>query len=282
MQSWLIIGAGYTGGRLATRLAQRGDAVVVTHRHLEQAAAPAFTPGAICQVALDLDQQELPALSAAGGYAVCCAPPGGGAGERETKLIAALRDCAQLIYVSSTGVYAPGKGQWVDEQWPIEPEGELGRARAVAETRLMAAADRVALRWTILRAAGIYGPGRGLVARVRSGEARVIGDGTAHVSRIHVEDLVSAIIAAGDRGVAGVLNCADDDPTPHAVVLDEVARQLGVAAPPRVTPDSVSPAARAMLLADRKISNRRLHRELGIALRFPSWRDAIAAELDGA
>jgi hypothetical protein len=37
--------------------------------------------------------------------------------------------------------------------------------------------------------------------------------------------------------------------------------------------------ARAMLLADRKISNRRLRGELGVELRYPSWRTALAEEL---
>jgi hypothetical protein len=34
-----------------------------------------------------------------------------------------------------------------------------------------------------------------------------------------------------------------------------------------------------MLTADRKIANHRLRDELGVRLRFPSWRDGLAAEL---
>ena len=277
-RSWLIIGAGYTGGRLAARLAERGDSVTVTRRHFDTAGAGARWPSTVTELALDLDG-ELPPLSAGGGAAVVCAPPGESAGQREARLVAALRDCSRLIYVSSTGVYGPGGGQWVDERWPIAPHGALGEARAAAEASLVRAAESASISWCLLRAAGIYGPGRGLVARVRSGAARVIEDGRACVSRIHVEDLVTAIVHAAEREICGAVNCADDEPSPHGEVLDAVAAHLGLPPPPRVGAYELSDAARAMLLADRKIQNRRMRQELGVELRYPSWRDGLAAEL---
>jgi nucleoside-diphosphate-sugar epimerase len=282
LQLWWIIGAGYTGSRLADRLAAQGHAVLATRRTAVNHEAEG--EARIRWRALDLDDPDLVLEAPAQWrdrvtYVVCCAPPGERAGEREHRLAQASRGAARLIYISSTGVYAPGGGQWVDEQWPIAPEGALGKARALAEARLIAAADAGGLPWTILRAAGIYGPGRGLVARVRDGQARVIGDGASHVSRIHVEDLVSAVLAAADRGVGGAINCADDDPAPHGTVWDGVAAALGMPQPPRIAPEGLSDAARAMLLADRKVANRRMREELGVELRYPSWRDAVRAEL---
>lgn len=281
--SWLIVGAGYTGGRLAARLAARGDRVTVTRRAFDaagpvspSAAGPVGTQ--VAQLVLDLDH-PLPELPVQGAFVVVCAPPGQPPGQREANLVAALRGCARLIYVSSTGVYAPGGGQWVNESWPVAPRGALGQARAEAETCLVRAADDAGVPWCLLRAAGIYGPERGLAARVRAGAARVIEDGRAHVSRIHVEDLVTAIIHAAERGAAGVVNCADDAPAPHGEVLDDVAARLGLPPPQRVGAYELSDAARAMLLADRKIENRRLRQELGVELRYPSWREGVAEEL---
>lgn len=289
-KTWLIIGAGYTGGRLAQRLAADGAAVVATHRsdpraHVAGApageaarvAAAAPVPGEITPLVLELDA-PLPPLPAA-DVVVCCAPPGQPPGEREERLVAALRGSPRLLYVSSTGVYGPGHGQWIDEQYPLAPESESGRARVAAEERLRRAAAAVGLRCTLLRAAGIYGPGRGLIARVLSGEARVVGDGSAYLSRIHVEDLVAAILAAAEREVDGAINCGDDEPAPYGEVLDAVAAQLGLPPPPRVDPATVTPMARAMLLANRKIANRRLREELGVTLRYPSWRAALRQEL---
>ena len=55
------------------------------------------------------------------------------------------RDAARrLVYVSSTGVYAPGGGAWVDETWPIAPVTAAGRARVAAEARAARAGDRAA------------------------------------------------------------------------------------------------------------------------------------------
>src|SRR5262249_59497719 len=112
------------------------------------------------------------------------APPGRDPAGEIRALVVAARDAARIVYVSSTGVYGPGRGAWVDESWPIAPITESGRARAAAEAALAEAAAP----WVALRAAGIYGPGRGLTDRIRAGTYRVIGDGTSHVSRIHLLD----------------------------------------------------------------------------------------------
>ena len=185
------------------------------------------------------------------------------------------RDAARLVYVSSTGVYGPGGGAWVDETWPVAPITESGRARATAEAALAGAA----VPWVALRAAGIYGPGRGLVDRIRAGAYRVVGDGNSHVSRIHVVDLVAAIVAAAGSPVTGAINVADDDPAPIGEVADAVAARLGLPPPPRVPVAAVPAEVAGMLTADRRITNRRLRDELGVALRYPSWRDGLEAEL---
>lgn len=278
-KTWLIIGAGYTGGHLARRLAAEEVSIVATRRPstVADAAATAAPDDGVTWLPLDLDA-PLPLLPAA-EVAVLCAPPGTPPGEREARLIAALRGCRRLVYVSSTGVYGPGGGQWIDEDHPQHPESESERARAAAEAHVIRACEAAGVRWTLLRAAGIYGPGRSLLGRLRRGEARVVGDGSAHISRIHVVDLVSAILAAASRDVDGAVNCGDDDPAPYGQVVDEAAGLLGLPPPERVDPATLTPIARAMLLGNRKIANRRLRQELGVDLRYPSWRTAATEEL---
>jgi nucleoside-diphosphate-sugar epimerase len=170
-------------------------------------------------------------------------------------------------------VYAPGNGAIVDESWPLDPRSRSGKARIAAEAALAHATS-----WIALRAAGIYGPGRSTIDRLRAGTYRIVGDGSSHVSRIHVDDLVAAIIAAGrHREVTGFVNAADDDPSPIGEVADTMAARLGLAAPPRVAVDSVEPDVAAMLTANRRIANTRLKRDLGVVLRYPSWRDHLAS-----
>lgn len=124
----------------------------------------------------------------------------------------------------------------------------------------------------VLRVAGIYGPGRGLAARLAAGTYRIIGDGSAHVSRIHVDDLVEAIVRAGSGQLAGPVNVADDDPAPIGELADLLAVRLGVALPPRIAAADVDPEVAGMLTADRRIANWRMKRELGVVLRHPSFR----------
>lgn len=246
---WVIVGCGYVGMRLAARLVRDGHDVVATRR------VPFEPPPGVRAAVLDL---VAPAPLDA-DVVVCCAPP--------PAPLAGLAGARRLVYVSSTGVYPPAGGAWVDETWPVAPATASGRARAAAEAALPDGA-------IALRVAGIHGPGRGLAERIRAGTYRVIGDGTGHVSRIHVDDLVEAIVRAGTGDVRGPVNVADDDPAPIGEVADAIAARLGLPPPPRIPASAVDPEVAGMLLADRRIANRRMTRELGVVLRYPSWRDA--------
>lgn len=280
--TWWILGCGYTGTQLARTLVADPTLaadVTITRREGEVARALGAALG-VRGVRADLAERAGPGGPGSldvppGAIVVCLAPPGGDPAGEIHALLAAARGAARIVYVSSTGVYGPGYGAWVDESWPIAPITASGRARAAAEAALAGAV----VPWVSLRAAGIYGPGRGLIDRIRAGTYRVIGDGGSHVGRIHVVDLVAAIVRAGMTEITGPINAADDDPAPIGEVADTVAARLGVPPPPRVPAAAVSPEIAGMLTADRRIANRRLRAELGVVLRYPSWRDALEAEL---
>ncbi len=285
MTTWFILGAGYTGGRLAGRIVrglQDGreglDHLVVTRRQPGDVAGvvASYASPHVRGVAVDLARPETLANAIPDdAVVVCTAPPGGDPAGEIQALAAAASSARRLVYVSSTGVYGPGHGGWVDESAPIAPITSSGRARAAAESALPSSAIS-------LRVAGIHGPGRSLVDRIRAGTYRIIGDGRSHVSRIHVDDLVEAIVCAALATITGPINIADDDPAPIAEVADAVAAALGKDPPPRVDPSNVDGEVAGMLLADRRIANTRMKHDLGVRLRYPSWRDALAAELTGA
>ena len=274
-ESWFIVGCGYTGTRLARALVGQSADVTITRRDAGAASGLAEQLGAR-GLRVDLaDPNTLRGAVAPGSIVVVLAPPGPDPAGEIAGLIDAVPDAKRFVYVSSTGVYGPGGGAWVDESWPLAPATASGAARVAAEQALAASSAP----WIALRAAGIYGPKRGLADRIAAGTYRVVGDGTAHVSRIHVADLVAAIIRAGTASLDGAVNIADDDPAPIGEVADAVAAHLGVPPPPRVPADSVSPEVAGMLTADRRIANARMKQELGVALRYPSWRAALS---DGA
>ncbi len=269
MATWVLVGCGYTGEHLARVLVARGDEVIAVRR--DASALAQLVDIGVRAVGADLARREtLEALVPDAAIVVVLVPPGPDPAVEIAALAQAAARAERIVYVSSTGVYGAGNGQWVDESAPLAPLSASGHARVIAERAL----ERTSVSHVALRVAGIYGPGRGIADRIRLGTYRIVGDGSAHVSRIHVDDLVRAIICAGESDVTGAINIADDDPSPIGEVADTVAAKLGVASPTRTPVDQVSAEVAAMLTADRRIDNTRM-KAMGVVLRYPSWRSSL-------
>lgn len=88
----------------------------------------------------------------------------------------------QVLMVSSTGVYA-NRNTDVDEHDDHEPDTPNGRALRAAESHL---AKHLACPVTVIRMAGLFGPGRH-PGRFLAGRT-VSGNGTEPVNMIHQED----------------------------------------------------------------------------------------------
>ncbi|QWC56869.1 SDR family NAD(P)-dependent oxidoreductase [Erythrobacter sp. 3-20A1M] len=175
-----------------------------------------------------------------------------------------------LGYLSSTGVYGDAQGAWVDEGTPV------GGGRRSARTECDAAwIDRGA---RVFRLPGIYGPGRSALDRVRAGKAHRIDLPGQVFSRIHVEDIVSGVIAAltGDAP-AGAYNLGDDLPASHNAVTEEACRLLALDPPPLQTMDEagLSEMARGFYAENRRVSNGKAKRVLDWRPRYPTFREGL-------
>jgi nucleoside-diphosphate-sugar epimerase len=281
---WLLVGSGYTGTRLARRLLAAGARVVATRRTADAAARTAADLGPAADVRVaDLQHAGSVAdLVPAGAFIVHTAPPAAAAAAGEENLVAAAAAAGarRLVYVSSSGVYGRGTGDWIDEDAAVAPTGPIGARRLEAETALLAAAARLGVEAVSLRAAAIYGPTRGSHVSMLAGTHRV-PNSAGFVSRIHVDDLGAAILSAAlaPRLLHSIYNVADNEPTLARRYADDVAAMLGLPPPPTVAPDQSSPAARELLGADRRVSNRRLVEELGVQLAYPTWREGLRQAL---
>ncbi len=131
----------------------------------------------------------------------------------------------------------------------------------------------------ILRAAGIYGPGRGhLFLQYLKDEARIPGRGERLVNMIHRDDLAACILAALKSGRPGeVYNAVDDEPVAQIHFFRWLSETLGKNMPPFVREDESAPRKRA--LTNKKVSNRKLRMELGCPLRYPTFRQGYTAEI---
>ncbi len=185
-------------------------------------------------------------------------------------------------YLSTTGVYGDHQGGWVDENTPLTPSTRRGRLRVDAEAAWEALAAETGMPLHIFRLAGIYGPGRGPFAKVRNGTARRIIKKDQVFSRIHVDDIAQVLAASIRHPRAGAIyNLCDDNPAPPEDVIEYAAKLLDAPVPPALEFETaeMSPMARSFYAESKRVSNRRIKEELGVALTYPDFRSGLAALL---
>jgi nucleoside-diphosphate-sugar epimerase len=259
----LIFGMGYTASRLADELRGQGWQVTGTKR---------MSGGNV--IAFDDRHAVLSALDSA-THILSSVPPLAESGD---PVLASYGDTIKasdsrwLGYLSSTGVYGDTQGAWVDESGPV---GE-GRRTVRAEADL--AWQDFCGDVRIFRLPGIYGPGRSALDRVREGKAHRIDLPDQVFSRIHVDDIVSAVIASLD-GPTGVFNVADDQPASQNAVIEHACDLLGFNWPILQSVDEagLSPMARGFYAENRRISNAKAKRLLKWQPSYSNYKQGLAA-----
>ncbi|MDX1487332.1 MAG: SDR family oxidoreductase, partial [Acidiferrobacterales bacterium] len=235
-----IVGCGYVGMAVALHERQRGVHVRALAR--SSAATGRLQAMGIETVAGDLDQPDsLQTLRLAGTCVYYFAPPPsiGSSDPRMDAFLEALRPHkgpSRLVLVSTTGVYGDCGGQWIDEQRPPNPQTDRARRRLTAERALQAWGERMNVAITILRVAGIYGPDRLPIERLRKGLPVLCERESPWSNRVHVDDLVSACLAAAGCDRPGRLyNISDGHPTTMTDYFNQIADTVGLPRPPQVS-----------------------------------------------
>jgi nucleoside-diphosphate-sugar epimerase len=275
----LSFGHGYSARALTAALLPEGWRVIGTTRSAEKAdgiaktgAVPLVWPGA--DVTDILAQADAVLMSAAPG------PDGDPVLARLTPQITAQAGRFSWVgYLSTTGVYGDHGGAWVDENTPLTPSTERGRARVAAEAAWQAIPG---LPLHIFRLAGIYGPGRGPFAKVRAGTARRIIKRDQIFSRIHVEDIAQVLKASLENPNPGaVYNLCDDDPAPPEDVIGFAAQLLNLPEPLAEDFETaeMTPMARSFYAESKKVRNDLIKSELGVTLKYPDYRSGLRALL---
>ncbi len=186
-------------------------------------------------------------------------------------------------YLSTTGVYGNHRGLWVDETTPPTPAGERGERRAEAEELWLNYWWGHGIPVQIFRLAGIYGPGRNMLATVKAGTAKRIDKPGQVFSRIHVDDIVTVLRASIARPNGGqIYNVCDDAATPPRDVVEHACELLGIAPPPLIDFDDaeLSPMAQSFYADNKRVRNDRIKEELGVTLAYPDYKAGLAALLD--
>ncbi|MBV7410900.1 SDR family oxidoreductase [Maritimibacter sp. DP1N21-5] len=278
----LSFGHGYSAQALSRRLLNEGWRVIGTTRSqeraqklAEQGVEPVIWPGT----------DMTPYIAEATHLLVSAAPD-----ESGDPVLAEWRDAIAehagnfhwVGYLSTTGVYGDHDGGWVDEETGLNPTTKRGHQRVRAEGAWWYLAKECTLPLHIFRLAGIYGPGRGPFAKVRSGTARRIVKPGQVFSRTHVEDIAQVLAASMAKPrPGGIYNVCDDLAAPPEDVIAHAAELLGLPLPPEedfATAD-MTPMARSFYAESKRVRNDRIKDELGVRLLYPTYREGLAALL---
>lgn len=287
MHSVSIVGCGYTGLRLAQRW--------LTFRPRHGVRGFATRPDSLREIAaVGAESQRLnldapPALLDFSGQLLYYMVPPAPMGDRDDRLERLLEHIGgkprRVIYLSTTGVYGDRGGALVDEETPPTPQSVRAARRLAAEHTLRQWGDSHAVSWCILRVPGIYGPGRLPLERLRRQDPAIDPREAMPGNRIHVEDLVTACIAAGvsPRADGRVYNVTDGSEDSLTAYLQRVARIGNLPRPPlisrAVAQKTFEPVAWSFQSESRRVDNRRMLDELGVILAFQDLDAGIRASL---
>lgn len=271
----LVAGCGYVGTELGLRLAADGHEVWGLRR------APGELPAPIRPVTADLTipatLDRLPSRLDAVVYAVSAdasepaayrAAYVAGLEHLEAALARESRPGApppRLVFISSTAVYGEHGGETVDEATPPDPTNFRGE--------ILLEAERVARErdgeTVIVRASGIYGPGRDRLLRLAAQGGLEGGD--RWTNRIHRDDLAEAIRHVLTRATPSPLYLASDrEPARLRDVLKGLAAVIDVPWEGAEARPNGAPAG-AEIPGKRCVPRRLL--DEGFAFEFPTWRE---------
>lgn len=277
----LIAGCGFVGNCLGQLLHAAGHSVWGLRRNPHQIAAPLTPLGADLNVH-DTLRRVVPEGITHVCYAVSAGEPSEAAYRRayvdgSSNLLRVFEErhsAPRWVFISSTAVYAQTGGEWVDETSPTEPTHFSGKLLLEGEQQVLTRSTNA----SVLRCAGIYGPGRDRLLRlVRSGQAHYDPQRPRYTNRIHRDDVARCVAHLFElERPAPLYIGVDHDPAPEVEVYRWLAARLGV---PEPTPESSAPTGRR---ASNKRCNGALLRQTGYRFHYPSFREGYLAQVNAA
>ena len=163
--------------------------------------------------------------------------------------------CRRFVHTSTIGVHGHVKDGPGDENTEFAPGDPYQSTKADGEVRAFELAKEIGVDLTVIRPCAIYGPGDTrflkLVRPINKRRFVMIGDGEARYHFVHVDDLVSGYLLAGEVDAAvgeAFIIGGSESPTLNEVARD-IAGILDVSAPKLRVP--IGPVKAAAWLCEK-------------------------------
>jgi nucleoside-diphosphate-sugar epimerase len=278
MSSLVILGCGYVGSRIAKAALAEGRSVRVCSRSTGR-LQPLGELGAEVKFVDAGTPKSFTSVLAGASTVVYSIPPvtalPPGHAMRAALQAAYGGGATCFVYFSSCGLYgdSPDDDTWVDEDTPLAADAAMQNVLSDEREIMNSSFDR--LRTVILRMAPVYGPGRGVRERMKTGKYSILENGQHVTSRIHVDDVARIVFAAEQHAPARALYLVgDDEPVTQGDYARWLSERLGVAMPP--SRQIVEAGKGRVPHRNRRIRNARLKQELQLELKYPTFREGEA------
>ncbi len=291
----LILGCGYLGRRIATRLIERGVTVFGSTRQPARAAqlASLGIKPLLVQVTQRLTFAALaPALTQKSLDVYYLIPPGRNDAhstpqqviiEGITNTLASLSRASihRAVLASSTAVYGQSNGSDVDADTQAQPHDERGRLLLQGEQLWLAQGPAA----RVVRLAGLYGPGRIIGLDSLRENAPIVGDPSALLNLIHVDDAAELLVTVASSDSAAAIELGSDGapaqridyyrhlaslsglPEPTVLDNERAARELGLS------------TERLRRSSSKACRNEATRRRTGWSPSYPDYRVGLAAAM---
>jgi nucleoside-diphosphate-sugar epimerase len=269
----LIAGCGYVGQATADLFHAAGwDAEGWTVSE-KAAAALSAKPYLIRQVDISNRDQVAEPPGTFDAVVHCASSRGGGLDSYRQIYLNGARNLldrfvgTQMLFTSSTSVYAQRDGSWVTEESETKPARETGRVLLETENVVLGRGG------TVVRLSGIYGPRRSaLLSKFLAGAAIIDPENDRLVNQVHRDDIASAIflLLTSEVPEAQIYNVVDD----HPILQSDCYRWLAQRLLRPLPPIGKSAGQPKRGNSNKRVSNAKL-RGLGWSPKYPAFAEGM-------
>jgi len=182
-----------------------------------------------------------------------------------------------ITYLSATSVYGNHNGNWVNENSKTNPTSTNGIDRLSAEKSWLDLAEKKNLPLQILRLSGIYSNQKNILAKLKTGSAKIIDKKNQFFSRIHIEDIANILFKSLQNFKSKeIYNVSDDKPTSSEELILYGSKLLNIKKPEVVNLSTIeSEMVKNFYKDSKKVNNKKMKEFFNYKLKYPTYIEGL-------